>query len=93
MKTKIVETNNTKVTLYLDESTGKWVLSKEKATDLFHKRILESDDKKARTIRRYYSESTIDYTRSKIREMVNTGKIDQLYDTIINEILGNKQDD
>lgn len=90
MKTKVVPLNNgSKVILYKNEMTGEWLKDKSKASDNFQKYIIESNEKKARTIRQYYSGITISYTRNKIREMINNDikNIDSLYDTIVNEII------
>jgi hypothetical protein len=92
LKTKLVNLKTgSRTILYKNETTGVWSSSKEKALDLFHSLILDSaspDEKRIRTIRRYYSE-TNEYNRTKIREMVNRDEknIDLLYDTIINLIL------
>lgn len=90
MKSKVISLKTgSKSVLYKNEMTGEWSLDKTKAADNFHKLIVEGDSKKSRVIRKYYSEITIEYTRSKIREMINRDpkNIDLLYDTIINEIL------
>lgn len=93
MKTKLVELRDgSKTTLFKNELTGQWVSSKEKALDVFHELILDEKEpsKMVRVIKRYYSESTNEYTRNKIRAMVNRDpqrNIVLLYDTIINEIL------
>lgn len=93
MQTKVVELKNgSRVILYLNETTGEWLANKDKATDDFHAAVMNGTSKQARTIRKYYSESTIQYTREKIRSMVNKDlkNIDLLYDTIVNEILNNR---
>lgn len=94
MKTKIVNikvaSGNKEVLLYQNENTGKWTSNKTEALDCFHSLVMDSADKRARVIKKYYSECVIEYTRNKIRSMVNEGKIDQLYDTIINEIIQNR---
>lgn len=93
MKTKLVELRDgSKTTLFKNEVTGRWVTSKEKAVDVFHELILDAKEptKMVRVIRRYYSETTNEYTREKIREMVNRDperNVVLLYDTILNEIL------
>lgn len=90
MRTKVISLKNgSRSILYKNETTGEWTLDKTKAIDNFHKLVIEGKDKKARVIRKYYSEITISYTRDKIREMVNRNEknVDLLYDTIINEVL------
>lgn len=93
MKTRIVSLKTGKQSiLYKNEDTGEWLLDRSKAHDMFHIEIIEGTSKKARIIRKYYSENTIPYTRTKIREMINKDikNIDLLYDTIINEILAKR---
>ena len=92
MKTKIVNVDNQQVILYKNENTGLWHADKTEAIDYFHQSVMESNDVKAKTIRKYYCESTVPYTRNKIREMINRdeGNLDQLYDTIVNFKLENK---
>lgn len=86
MKTKIVTIDDQKIKLFKNETDGKWYNEQSQAVDYFHQYVMNSDDRKARTIRQYYCESTVEYTRNKIREMINRekGNLDQLYDTIIN---------
>lgn len=92
MKTKVVDLKDgSKTILFKNENTGMWVTSKEKATDNFHSLIIDNTEptKMIRVVKRYYVESTNEYTRDKIRAMVNRDvkNIELLYDTIINEIL------
>lgn len=86
MRTKVIElkTGGSAI-LYLNESTGLWSRSRCDALDVFHERIMNGTDKKAKIIRQYYSACSITHTRNKIREMVNDSeeKLDLLYDTII----------
>jgi hypothetical protein len=89
MQTKIVLIDNFQHILYKNERTGKWCADINEAKDYFYRSVMNSDDKKSRVIRKFYCESTIPYTREKIREMVNRdkGNIDTLYDAIINSKL------
>jgi len=86
MRTKVVNLKTgDRVMLYYNEDTSSWTQFKNEAQDVFHKRILKGSDKKAHVIRRYYSKSTVEHTRQKIREMVNESdeKMNLLYQTIL----------
>lgn len=85
MRTKTIKLRTGDIiTLYENEETGEWVLNKRDALDAFHENVFNGTSKKARMIRKFYSSCTLPHTRKKIRCMVNEGKIDLLYQTILN---------
>ena len=94
MKTKVVKlrTGN-RVVLYFSEDQKKWVSDKDIASDNWHKYILKGESKQSRTIANYYRECSIDYTRSKIKTMVNESmdNIPRVYDLVIAALVNRRE--
>ncbi len=93
MRTKVVSLKNgSRVVLYFSESDMKWVADRDQAADDFYRQILIGTSSKAKTIRKYYYEATVMYTRKKLKNMINDGKIDQAYNLVVTALINREQD-
>lgn len=90
MKTKVIKLRSgERLVLYMSESTGKWTSDKDLASDNFYKYVITGKGKQARTIKQYYYECTVDWTKTKIKEMINedTSGIEKAYNMVVDLLI------
>jgi len=86
MQTKVVELRNgSRLVLYMSEETGQWTSDKDSASDNFYKYIITGNTKQSKVIREYYYNQTIEYSRNKLKTMINedSNNIKRAYDLVV----------